>query len=51
MTLIPLCPEHHTGMTGVHGMGAKAFDFYYSKHHGLTQSSLLQDVLTSKGEA
>ena len=51
MTLIPLCPEHHTGITGIHGMGTKAFDFYYSKHHGLTQSNLLQDVLIMKGEA
>ena len=25
-TLIPLCPEHHRGKTGVHGIGTKAFD-------------------------
>jgi hypothetical protein len=39
-TLIPLCPEHHTGDSGVHGMGTKAFSRYY----GFTQQDLLDDV-------
>ena len=25
----PLCPEHHQGKTGLHGMGAKAFAIRY----------------------
>lgn len=25
-TLIPLCPEHHRGRQGVHGLGVKGFD-------------------------
>ena len=36
-TLIPLCPEHHRGKTGVHGLGSKAFP----KHHGFTEADLL----------
>lgn len=26
---IPLCPEHHRGKTGIHGMGVKAFTAHY----------------------
>ena len=26
---IPLCPEHHRGDTGLHGMGRKAFERAY----------------------
>lgn len=26
---IPLCPEHHQGATGIHGMGTKAFERLY----------------------
>ncbi|MDR1349636.1 MAG: Ref family protein [Zoogloeaceae bacterium] len=26
---IPLCPEHHTGQSGIHGMGRKAFERAY----------------------
>ena len=40
-TLIPLCVEHHRGITGVHGMGTKGFD----KHYGFTQQDLLADAL------
>lgn len=40
-TLIPLCPEHHRGQTGVHGMGTKAFDRAYP----FTQADLLADAL------
>ena len=36
-TLIPLCPEHHRGKTGVHGLGTKAFD----RISGTTQQELL----------
>ena len=34
---IPLCPEHHQGTTGIHGMGRKAFE----RHHGVTELDLL----------
>lgn len=40
-TLIPLCPEHHRGSTGVHGLGTKGFD----KHYPFTQRDLLDDAL------
>ena len=35
--VIPLCPEHHRGNSGVHGMGRKAF----SRHYGVTEEDLL----------
>jgi len=35
---LPLCPEHHQGMTGIHGMGRKAWE----RHHGITELQLLQ---------
>ena len=35
---IPLCHEHHQGMTGIHGMGRKAWE----RHHGITELQLLQ---------
>lgn len=34
---IPLCPEHHRGKTGIHGMGRKAFE----RHYGKTEMELL----------
>lgn len=34
--VIPLCPEHHTGKTGIHGMGRKAFE----RHYQTTEESL-----------
>ena len=37
---IPLCPEHHRGATGYHGMGRRAFEARY----GLTERDLLSDV-------
>lgn len=40
-TLIPLCPEHHRGNTGVHGLGVKRFP----KHYGFTEEDLLEDAL------
>jgi hypothetical protein len=35
---IPLCPEHHVGATGVHGLGSKVFPVV----HGVTEDELLQ---------
>ena len=29
MQVIPLCPEHHRGNTGIHGMGRKAWAWHY----------------------
>jgi hypothetical protein len=40
-TLIPLCPEHHRGKTGIHGMGTKGFEKYYD----LKQQNLLDQTL------
>lgn len=36
----PLCPEHHRGNTGLHGMGRKAFE----RHYGLTETSLIEQT-------
>lgn len=35
--VIPLCPIHHRGNEGIHGMGRKAFERIY----GLTEEDLL----------
>lgn len=35
---MPLCPEHHQGMTGFHGCGRKAFE----KLHDVTELELLR---------
>jgi len=40
---IPLCKEHHQGMTGIHGMGRKAWE----RHIGITEIQLLEQI---KGE-
>jgi hypothetical protein len=40
-TLIPLCPEHHRGKTGIHGLGTKGFEKYYD----LKQQDLLNQTL------
>jgi hypothetical protein len=40
MDVIPLCPEHHRGKTGLHGLGTKGFP----KHWGFTELELLEDV-------
>lgn len=37
---IPLCPEHHQGMAGIHGMGRKAWERY----HGITEMELLEET-------
>lgn len=36
----PLCPEHHRGNTGLHGMGRKAFE----RHYGFTETSLIEQT-------
>ncbi|SEF31378.1 Ref family recombination enhancement nuclease [Variovorax sp. NFACC27] len=41
LTLIPLCPEHHRGATGVHGLGTKGFP----KHYGFTEQDMLDKAL------
>ena len=38
--VIPLCPEHHRGKTGIHGLGTKGFP----KHWGFTEQDLLDDT-------
>jgi len=38
--VIPLCPEHHRGKTGVHGLGTRGF----LRHHGFSEADLLTDV-------
>lgn len=40
MDVIPLCPEHHRGKTGLHGLGTRGFP----KHYGFTEQDLLDDV-------
>lgn len=36
--VIGLCPEHHRGNSGVHGLGAKGFE----KKYGVSQEFLLE---------
>lgn len=38
---IPLCPEHHRGNSGLHGLGRKAFERRYS----VTELDLLAETL------
>ena len=40
MEVIPLCPEHHRGATGLHGLGTRGF----VKHWGYDEDDLLEDV-------
>lgn len=44
--VIPLCPEHHQGNTGVHGLGTKGF----TKHWGVTEADLLAVTLERLGK-
>lgn len=37
---VPLCPEHHRGNTGIHGMGRKAFE----RHYQVTELALLTET-------
>jgi len=39
-TVIPLCPEHHRGNSGVHGLGHKGFEKYW----GFSEEDLLERV-------
>ena len=43
--IIPLCPEHHRGNNGIHGMGRKAFE----RKFNTTEEALLQEVQQSLG--
>lgn len=38
--VIPLCPEHHQGATGVHGLGRKAFE----ERYGVTEEALTYET-------
>ena len=38
--VIPLCPEHHRGNTGVHGLGKKEF----ARKYGVDEEGLLEQV-------
>lgn len=38
--VIPLCPAHHTGNDGVHGLGKKAF----ADKYGVTEEDLLEQT-------
>jgi hypothetical protein len=38
--VIGLCPQHHRGDAGVHGLGRKAFE----KRYGLTEEELLEQT-------
>jgi len=40
MDVIPLCPRHHRGSDGLHGLGTKGFP----KHWGFTEADLLEDT-------
>jgi hypothetical protein len=44
--VIPLCPEHHRGGTGVHGLGAKGFEAKW----GTSQEALLAQLHELLGE-
>ena len=38
--VLPLCPEHHRGNSGVHGLGRKGFEAKWN----VTQDTLLEKV-------
>jgi len=40
--VIGLCPEHHRGNTGVHGLGRKGFESRY----GIDEQTLLNQTLS-----
>jgi hypothetical protein len=44
--VIPLCPEHHRGKFGLHGLGLKEFE----KHFGFTLDDLLADTNSLTGK-
>lgn len=37
---MPLCPEHHRGNTGIHGLGTKRFVVVY----GVTEDELVEET-------
>lgn len=37
---LPMCPMHHRGDIGIHGMGRRAFE----RHYGVTETELLADA-------
>jgi hypothetical protein len=43
--VIPLCPEHHRGKTGLHGLGTKGFP----QHYGYDEADLRNDTRTLLG--
>jgi hypothetical protein len=45
MDVVPLCPRHHRGSDGLHGLGTKGFP----KHWGFTEQDLLDDTRTLLG--
>ena len=44
--VIPLCPEHHRGATGVHGLGSRGF----LRVHGISEETLLSVLLILTGK-
>jgi hypothetical protein len=38
---MPLCPEHHQGATGIHGMGRKAWERFIGK----TEIQILEETI------
>ena len=44
--VLPLCPEHHRGNSGVHGLGIKGFE----KKWGISCEELLERVSQKIGE-
>jgi len=44
--LLPLCPEHHRGNSGVHGLGTKGFEVKW----GVTYEKLLERVSQKLGK-
>ena len=44
--VIPVCPRHHRGNDGIHGLGTKGF----VRHYGFTEQDLLNDVKRLLGE-
>lgn len=45
--ILPLCPEHHRGNSGVHGLGTKGFENKW----GITYEELLERVNQKLGKA
>lgn len=43
---MPLCPEHHRGSKGLHGLGTKGF----AKAYGFDEFDLLEDAKKLLGE-